>query len=127
VAGIPELLEDLGLIAGQALVGAAAGSPPGSRAASADTALAGLSPVARSIAREVVAGRSSVDELVAETGFGGATVLGVLTALEVQGLVVETFGRYRAAGPLASGDRRARVRLPCRPARGPAADPPRAA
>ena len=45
---------------------------------------------------------ASVDELVAATGQPGATVLGALTALEVRGLVVEAFGRYRAAGALAA-------------------------
>ena len=50
----------------------------------------------------LVAGRGSVDELVAATGQPGATVLGALTGLEMRGLVVETFGRYRPAGALAS-------------------------
>ena len=35
-------------------------------------------------------------------GLAGATVLGALTSLELRGLVVETFGRYRATGPLAA-------------------------
>ncbi len=88
-----------------------------------------LPPVARAIAREVVAGRTSVDELVTATGLGGATVLGAITALEVRGLLVETFGRYRAAGPLAAAAGRPRPHVPRvgRLERSPARDPERAA
>ncbi len=131
VAGIPELLEDLGLASGLAsgersaeTTSAAPRTPRGSSAAAV---LAALPPVARRIAGEVVAGRTSVDELVAATGHGGATVLGVLTALELQGLVVEVFGRYRAAGPLATAAGRARVPLPGTGVAGVPADPGRAA
>jgi hypothetical protein len=62
--------------------------------------------VERAIATAVVQGRSSVDELALASGLGGATVLGALTALEIRGLVIEAYGRYRASGPLASGGRR---------------------
>ncbi|HEY3336835.1 MAG TPA: DNA-processing protein DprA [Candidatus Limnocylindrales bacterium] len=117
VAGIPELLEDLRLTdrrvgLGELGVMPASDSRTGS---SVEAMLAGLSPAARSIAREIVAGRTSIDELVAATRLGGAAVLGAITILEMQGLVVETFGRYRAAGPLAaSAGRRSRplVRTP---------------
>ena len=61
-----------------------------------------LGPLERAVALEVVAGRGTVDELVFATGAAGAAVLGVLTVLEVRGLVLEAYGRYRAAGPLAS-------------------------
>ena len=63
-----------------------------------------LGPAERAVAREVAAGRGSVDELVHATGGPSAMVLGALTSLEVRGLVLEAFGRYRAAGPLASAD-----------------------
>ena len=53
----------------------------------------------------VAAGLASVDELVHATGAASATVLGALTSLEVRGLVVDAFGRYRAAGPLAATER----------------------
>jgi DNA processing protein len=100
VAGIPELLEDLALAAaGQAGRGPAA------------TSLAALSGVERAIASRLAAGIASVDELMLATGASGATVLGALTSLEVRGLVVETFGRYRAAGPLAGVGGRARRRV----------------
>jgi DNA processing protein len=113
VAGVPELLEDLGLVAPvvpgavEAGLFPAGGLPtaahPGTAqpAPSLDAVLAALRPVERELAREIVAGKGSVDELVATTGLTGATVLGALTTLEMRGLVVETFGRYRPAGALA--------------------------
>jgi predicted Rossmann fold nucleotide-binding protein DprA/Smf involved in DNA uptake len=70
--------------------------------------------VERAIAAAVVAGTSSVDELALVSGLGPATVLGALTALEIRGLVMETYGRYRASGPLASGGPKARVRASTR-------------
>lgn len=92
VAGIPELLEDLGLL-------------EAARAARPTGLLASMNPVERAISALVAVGRGSVDELVAHTGLPGATILGALTALELRGLVIEAFGRYRAAGALASGAR----------------------
>ena len=59
-------------------------------------------------------GTSSVDELALATGLGPATVLGALTALELRGLVIEAYGRYRAAGPLAAGGPKARGRVTTR-------------
>jgi DNA processing protein len=100
VAGVAELLEDLGLLeSGRGLRDpAAAGGPQ----PALDALLATLGPVERALAGAIVAGGASVDELVAATGHRGATVLGCLTGLEVRGLVIEAFGRYRAAGPLAA-------------------------
>ena len=96
VAGVAELIEDLEL-----LDGGDNGAPaPDHRRSVA--VVAALSPPQRAVARALAAGRGSVDELVAATGQPGATVLGVLTALEVRGLAVETFGRYRASGALAA-------------------------
>jgi DNA processing protein len=111
VAGIPELLEDLGLFGIEA--GAAATRRIATRGAPG-AILASRPPVERAIALAIVAGRSSVDELMLATGLGGATVLGALTALEIRGMVLEAFGRYRAAGPLAAAGRPA-VRQPIRP------------
>jgi len=125
VAGIPELLEDLGLFGDPMATAndpvAAASDPvaaardvaraPGGDRATPDTSavrtslravLTCLGPLERAVALEVVAGRGTVDELVLATGAAGAAVLGVLTVLEVRGLVLEAYGRYRAAGPLAS-------------------------
>ena len=116
VAGIPELIEDLTALRAWQQVGSDHGGVAGARSISGEGAqaaatrsrsLLGALPVAeRVIALEIAAGRSGVDELVAVTGLGGATVLGALTALELRGLVIEAFGRYRPAGALATaGDR----------------------
>ena len=101
VVGIPELLEDLGLV-GDAIA-AADGARPARRPARPGSVLAALPPVERAIAAAVIAGRSSVDELALATGLGPATVLGALTALEIRGLVMEAYGRYRAAGTARGG------------------------
>ena len=95
VAGIPQLLEDLNLvpagITGDGVV-------PRSVAA----ATVELGEVPRRIAGELLAGRTTVDELVAATGLPVAAVLTALTLLEGRGLVVDAYGRYRPAGLLAS-------------------------
>ena len=66
-------------------------------------ACAGTSPPAEAAtARALAEGSATPDEIAMVTGLPGASVLAVLTSLEVRGLVVEAFGRYRAAGPLAS-------------------------
>jgi DNA processing protein len=101
VAGVPELLEDLGLLA-----------PGGRRLAPGDALLGTLSSVEEAVAVHVAAGLASVDELVHATGAASATVLGALTSLEVRGLVVDAFGRYRAAGPLAARSARDRPGIP---------------
>ena len=101
VAGVPELLEDLGLLA-----------PGGRRLAPGDALLGTLSSVEEAVAVHVAAGLASVDELVHATGAASATVLGALTSLEVRGLVVDAFGRYRAAGPLAARSARDRPEIP---------------
>lgn len=100
VAGVPELMEDLGLLAATA--------PPGGRSGgvtavpSAEALLATLGPAERAIARAIMTGTGTVDELAVTTGTAAATVLGALTSLELRGLVLEAYGRYRAAGPLAA-------------------------
>lgn len=98
VAGIPELLEDLGLLPGFETAGARSSAQGGT----ADVVLAALGPSERAVAAVLAAGRGTVDEIIAGTGLAGATVLGVLTSLELRGLTVEVFGRYRAAGALAA-------------------------
>ncbi len=95
VAGIPQLIEDLGL----------AVRPSAPRA----TALAGatlteLGGATGRVGEALVAGHVTVDELVAVTGFPVATVLASLTLLERRGLAVGVFGRYRPAGTLALAD-----------------------
>ena len=125
VAGVPELLEDLGLVeplaaSGSPDSGAHGGAGDGRRPGqpALDALMATLGPAERSIAREILAGTGTVDELVAATASSGATVLGVLTSLEVRGLVLEAFGRYRPAGALARAGERARVVVPVPAARG---------
>ncbi len=128
VAGLPELIDDLGLVdPADPRPPAAAGdarprtdvtrpsarrSPggegrvlPSPRPPSLAAVVGSLPPVERAVARHVVAGRASVDELMAVTDLAAATVLGTLTALEMRGLIVEVFGRYRAAGALAAKGR----------------------
>ncbi len=115
VAGVPELIEDLGLLGQGTRTRARTVSPAPRRSAGSGsgrprppnlkTVLAALPQVERRVAGEVVAGHGSVDDLVLATGLSGASVLGTLTALEIRGLVVEVFGRYRAAGALAAARR----------------------
>ncbi len=90
VAGIPELLEDLGLLA--------AGGRP---LAAGDALVAGMTSTEQAVAAHLAAGLGTVDDLVAATGARSATILGALTTLELRGLVLETFGRYRPTGALA--------------------------
>ena len=101
VAGIGELIEDLELLREPASRGHVDGKARVVSAPSLDAVLAALGPTERSIAHGIAAGMASVDELVAATGGSAATVLGALTALEMRGLILEAFGRYRASGPLA--------------------------
>jgi predicted Rossmann fold nucleotide-binding protein DprA/Smf involved in DNA uptake len=98
VAGIPELVEDLGLL------------DPGRGGRVTRPLLSGLTGVEGALAARLVDGRATLDELVIATGQGSATVLAALTSLEMRGLVVDVFGGYRATGTLAaSGMRRARA------------------
>ncbi len=97
VAGIPELLEDLGL--------ADPGHPGDGRR---EATLASLGGTERVVAEALVSGLATVDELMAATGHSTATVLGALTLLEVRGLVLEAFGRYSCSAqllPAAAGTR----------------------
>jgi predicted Rossmann fold nucleotide-binding protein DprA/Smf involved in DNA uptake len=107
VVGVAELLEDLGL------AGAASDQTRPDTGGRHETSGAGggTGPTARAVRAALIAGASGVDELVAATGLRGAVVLGALTTLEDQGLVVETFGRYHPAGRLA-GKGPVRVSLP---------------
>jgi DNA processing protein len=97
VTGIPQLLEDLGLIdtAWKSLTGTSNGLTA--------AALVELGETTRTIASRVLAGYRTADELVATTGYPIATVLAGLTLLEGRGFVVSVYGRYRPVGPLATG------------------------
>ena len=95
VAGLPELIEDLGLL----------GTPGAARKAnrpSLEAVLLELGPTARRVGTALAMGHGSLDELVGVTRLEPATVLGAITLLELRGLAISTFGRYRAAGQLAS-------------------------
>ena len=104
VAGIGGALEDLGLLDRSPAAGPTRRLVRGRWMAAGPSRRCWLRcpRVERAVAESLIAGRGSVDELVAATGQPGATILGALTALELRGLVVETFGRYRPAGSLAA-------------------------
>jgi DNA processing protein len=90
VAGIPQLIADLGFA--QPTIGL------GDAVATATTQ--SLGEVEGAIAAELVAGRVTVDELVAATDLPVAAVLTALVLLERRGLAVGIHGRYRPGGPL---------------------------
>jgi DNA processing protein len=91
VAGIPELVEDLGL------VGLATGGPR-------MTAHVELSTIERALADALTEGASTTDDLVHAVRQPVATVLGGITVLEMRGLVVSAYGRHRLAGRLAGAE-----------------------
>ena len=101
VAGVPQLIADLGFA--QPTAGAA-----GRRRRGDGRSRSGRSR--RAIAAELVAGRVTVDELVATTDLPVATVLTALVLLERRGLAVGIHGRYRPAGPLLGEPARIRLR-----------------
>ena len=95
VAGIPQLIDDLGLADHLA--------EPGVTTKAAAT-LADVGEAAGRLGRELVLGRRTVDELVAVTGWPVASVLAGLTLLERRGLAIGVHGRFRPAGHLAGMD-----------------------
>jgi DNA processing protein len=111
VCGVPELLEDLGLVGDAAAVGTTGHGVPGGRIGSAAPAgagvaavLASLAPAERLIAELLAAGPATADELAARTGLAAAAVLGAVTMLELRGLVAPSYGRYLPAGALANAN-----------------------
>ena len=97
VSGLPELLDDLGLVDHEAATAIAS-------SASAEATLVDLGGTAERIGRALVAGYATVDELVAVTGLPVATVLAALTLLEGRGLAHDAYGRYRPGGALAMAE-----------------------
>ena len=95
VAGIPQLIDDLGLADHLAAPGVSTGVA---------ATLADVGEAAGRIGRELVLGRTTVDELVATTGWPVASVLAALTLLERRGLALGIHGRFRPAGSLAGAD-----------------------
>jgi len=100
VAGVPQLIADLGFAQPSA----------GARDAVAAATTQALGAVESTIAAELLAGRVTVDELVATTDLPVATVLTALVLLEGRGLAVGIHGRYRPAGPLLGEPARVRLR-----------------
>jgi DNA processing protein len=102
VAGIAELIEDLGL------AGRGAGEPasaPGrptatSRMPTPEAILATLGSAERAVASALLGGSATVDDLAGWAGLSVATVLSTLTILELRGLVTAAGGRYRLGGVL---------------------------
>ncbi len=121
VAGVPQLLDDLGLAGAAAFAPATdrgmpfgIGRPsPGlrppagtSRTTSLDAVAADLPPREAAIVRALAAGASTADEVTAVTSLPIGTILGGLTGLEERGIVEARHGRYRFAdgGPLGLRD-----------------------
>jgi hypothetical protein len=90
VAGVPQLIADLGFSADVRI-----GRDP-----TAAASVQGLGKTEALIARALLAGRATVDELVAATDLPIATVLAGLTLLQRKGLTSGAHGRYRPAGTL---------------------------
>lgn len=102
VAGIDELLADLGL-GDAAPIGDGPDGPDGPRALTATAAIGLLGPVEASVARELCRGPASIDALVAAVGQSPAVVAGVLTLLQLRGWA-STIGPLQVpAGPLLRG------------------------
>ena len=90
VAGIPQLIADLGFT----------GDGRAGRDALALASAQELGITEAVIAQALVSGNATVDELVASTDLPVATVLSALTLLQRRGLVHGAHGRYRPAGTL---------------------------
>lgn len=90
VAGIPQLIADLGF----------AGERGPGRDALAKASAQELGITEAVIASSLIAGHATVDELVAATDLPIATVLSALTLLQRRGMVLGAHGRYRPGGTL---------------------------
>jgi DNA processing protein len=107
VAGLPELIEDLGLLerisardpapsrAGPGGLGRAGPPAPGA-------ILASLGQTEAIVAAALSGGSATVDDLALASRLPVATLLSTLTVLELRGLVTGGAGRYRLAGSLAA-------------------------
>jgi DNA processing protein len=90
VAGVPQLIADLGL--------SRARNDGRDRLVAASSQDLGRTEAV--VARSLVDGHATVDEMVATTDLPVATVLATLTLLERRGLTSGAHGRYRPAGTL---------------------------
>jgi DNA processing protein len=103
VAGFPELIEDLGLVALPDVPANPRRRPrQGVRPPSLEAVLLELGPTARAVGVALASGHATLDDLVVTTGLEPATVLGAITLLELRGLAHSVLGRYRPAGSLAA-------------------------
>jgi DNA processing protein len=97
VAGIAELVDDLGLLTP---IDAVSRSPTAGPSREAIVAL--LGGVEARVAAALADGATTADELAERTDLPIASVLGALTLLEMRELVNSAYGRYRPAGALAA-------------------------
>ncbi len=104
VPGVAELLEDLGLVGAPGRAGMVSVSLRDGRVVGPDpeAILAGRGAAEAAVARVLLPGAATLEELIDATGYAPATILAVLTRLESDGLVVGTLGRYAAGGSLAA-------------------------
>ncbi len=117
VSGVPQLLDDLGLLGEAGLPDPADPSAIDRRGRvvvrstvelpSARAVLSGRDATQVAVAEALVHGAVIVDELVAVTRLSVGAVLGALTRLEAAGLARPLHGRYEPTGPLAAVDPRA--------------------
>jgi DNA processing protein len=98
VAGVGELLVDLGLLEDDRMLGRRR------RGRAPSIAIAELGAAEAAVARQLLEGRTTVDEIAASTGLPVASVLGTLTLLEMRDMVTGVYGRYRPTGRLATSD-----------------------
>jgi DNA processing protein len=109
VSGIPQLLDDLGLMGAAALEPALEAATPARirtkgtvTLPTAQAVLSGRDDAQQRTADALLRGAVTVDELVATTGLSVGAVLGALTRLESDGLVRAFHGRYEAGNALAA-------------------------
>lgn len=97
VAGIAELVDDLGLVDSTA-----AATPTPAAGPSREALMAMLGGTEARVAAALADGATTADELAEWTDLPIAAVLGTLTLLEMRELVISAYGRYRPAGALAA-------------------------
>ncbi|MEO8230420.1 MAG: DNA-processing protein DprA [Chloroflexota bacterium] len=97
VAGIAELVDDLGLVGSTRDASQAPAAGP-----SREAILAMLGGTEARVAAALVDGATTADDLAERTDLPIATVLGTLTLLEMRELVISAYGRYRPVGTLAA-------------------------
>jgi DNA processing protein len=108
VSGVPQLLDDLGLLGEAGLPGAPRPELRSTvRLPSAGAVLSGRDAAQVAVAEALIHGAVIVDELVAVTRLSVGAVLGALTRLEAAGLARPIHGRYEPMGPLAAVDPKA--------------------